>query len=344
MKKILSLITLFLTATNLDALKAQTITLEKIYTIDITKQGDLLLGEIGSGLLDNNNQVFLVDNGNKKVHHFDSAGKIKNSFGREGRGPGEFLKAAGASLSGDSKTLYLLDYPNARVVIFEANSGAHKMTINFQSTTLIPVNDLVEFNGDMILLGNHQGEDKMMHVINKNGETNYSFGEFINFNSFIHNNSGKMQLSVVHASTFDDRLLVSLAAPNRVKLYDSDFNILKEFEDDLLPKPWVSHMTMRPDRYRSTFYSMGISNQILSDESYLYYWIEVIDPKAPEIKKHLELRSLEDGKKLASYPVESNMSILDLKRTSNTSATLLARNMDTYNFEVYEVTVEKDGN
>ncbi|MGF1671752.1 MAG: 6-bladed beta-propeller [Balneolaceae bacterium] len=331
-------------ANNFSSLLAQTITLELMYSIDIKNQGDLILGEIGAGLLDNNNQVFLVDNGNKKVHHFDSAGKIKHSFGGEGRGPGEFLNAAGASLSSDSKTLYLLDYPNARVVLFETDTGTHKKTINFQSTTLVPINDLIEFNGKMILLGSHQGKDQMLNVININGETEYSLGEFIDFNNFIHNNSGKMQLSVVHASIFEDLLLVSLAAPNRMKLYDSDLNVLREFEDDLLPKPWEKHMIMRPDRYRTTFYSMGLANQILSDETYLFYWLEVIDPKIPEVKKHLELRSLKDGKKLASYPVEPNISILDIIRESNTSATILTRNIDTYNFEVYKVNVGENGN
>jgi len=339
MKQIFSLITLFLIFNYFSVLTAQTISLEKIYTIEITNQGDLILGEIGAGLIDNNNQVILVDNGNKKVHLFDSSGKIKRSFGREGRGPGEFLNASGAAFSSDSKTLYLMDYPNARVVSYETDTGIHKKTINFQSTTLVPVNDLVDFNGKMILLGNHQGKDQMLHVISKNGETEYSFGDFIQFDNFIHNNSGKMQLSVVYASTFANRLLVSLAAPNRVKLFDCELNVINEFEDELLPKPWETHMTMRPDRYRTTFYSMGIDNQILSDETYLYYWIEVIDPKTPEIKKHLELRSLIDGKKLASLPLESNMSVLDMRRKSETTATLLTRNTDSYNFEIFEVNV-----
>jgi len=268
---------------------------ELIRVINTESQENLLMGKVQKGIIDEQQRVFIIDNGNKQIHYFGSNGELKRSFGREGRGPGEFTEATGGTLSEDGNTFYVLDAPNSRVVSYDVQTGTHLETIVIKEAAPNFSNDIISFNDQIILLGNYHTKDEMLHVLNHQGEVASSFGEFIDFSNFVHNNNGKMQLSLVNASYYNGKLLVSLAAPKRVKLYDSNLNLTHEFEKELLPTPWETHMVMRPDKYDVTFYSMSLNSQIISDDLYLFQWLEVIDPVESITNMHLELRSLENG-------------------------------------------------
>lgn len=297
-----------------------------------------LLGEVASGTFDKNGNLYLLDNVNKQIHKYDPNGSFIMSFGREGRGPGEFLRATESIIYDEAESsVYIVDYVNARIVGYDAKTGDHINTRNLQSTNAIPLNNLISFNEGIFLLGSHQKRNDMIHQIDSIGETILSFGEFIDFNSFRHNSNGKQQLSQVHGSKYNGKLLVGLAAPNRVKLYDEELNLIREFEDDNLPKPWVTHMTMEPGRYRATFYSMSVNNQILSEKTYLYHWIEVVDPEGPVLEHYLELRSLEDGEIIHKEKM-NDMNIINIHRKSDSRALLFIRD-SSYNYKVYELVI-----
>lgn len=273
-KKILIITGLiFITAGSLYAFQTE-IHMEKVYSIG---QDGPLLGQIEDAAFDEENNLYLVDSGNKSIHQYDENGNYITSYGREGRGPGEFTDVTAVTYSTDKNKLCAIDYPGARVVCFENNEEKTSSTLNLQSTTAIRTNKIISHNSRLFLLGSHQEENAMIHEVGENGETLNSFGKFINFEKFKHNPNGKMQLSQVHASRHDGMLLVSASAPNRSKLYDDKLNLIREFEDDLLPKPWETHMTMGVNRYKSEFYSMSVANQILSEDTYLFFWSEVID-------------------------------------------------------------------
>jgi len=318
-----------------------TINSNKTFTVDVETADGLLMGRVEKAIVDDQRRVFIVDNGNKQVHFFGSDGNYVHSFGREGRGPGEFLRAVGAALSHDGNTFYVLDLPNARIVSYDISSSNHVKTIPLQNAAPTLGNDIFDFNGNLIFLGNYYSKDEMLHNVDQNGVVTNSFGDFIDFSSFTHNNNGKYQLSIVHASRYKNKLLVTLMAPNRVKLYNSDFKLIHEFEDDLLPKPWETHMTMRPDRYETTFYSMAVNSQILSDNYYLYQWLEIIDSSGPKTNMHLELRDVTNGDVLSEYDIPDNKNILSFARIDDQSAYMLVRDGRTYEFEIYELTINE---
>jgi len=54
------------------------------------------------GLLISAGQYYVADNGNKTVWHFDSSGRLLNSYGQPGDGPGELRSASDIALIGDS--------------------------------------------------------------------------------------------------------------------------------------------------------------------------------------------------------------------------------------------------
>lgn len=316
------------------------IVIEFLYSIDQEGEGYPILGRIVDAEFDSDNNLFLLDDGQKKIHMYDSEANFIRSYGKEGRGPGEFTGLGGSGLAFDEENnqICAIDYPGARIVCHSTSDNHLTTTINLQSTSTVRTNGLIIFKSKKILTGSHQDVNSFIHQINSDGKTIYSFGDFINFKKFIHNFGGKLQLSQVTASNFDDYLLVSSAAPNVVKVYDSNFNIIYEFEDDLLPRPWETHMVMQPDRYRSSFYSMAVSNQILSKDEYLFAWSEVIDPDIPEIQFHIEVRRLQTGERIAAKLMKKNY-ILGIQRLSDSSAILLIRT-ENFDYEVHRVSVK----
>lgn len=296
------------------------------------------IGHIIDAKFDGNNNLYLLDDSQQLVHIYNQDGEFKTSVGGKGRGPGEFLNAsAGFTINDSQSRVHIIDYPNSRVVSLDIeNYSDHKET-PLQNSTAIPTNKLLYFNKSLLFLGSHQHNDKMIHRLTRDGTITDSFGGFIDFDSFLHNNMGKMQLSQVHASKLGNQFLVGLAAPNIFKLFDANYELIRSFKDDTLPKPWISHMTMEPTRYRSTFYSMAVGNQIMSESIFLFHWSNVLDSDGPVIEFQLDLRSMINGKVLHNENLK-DLYIYDIHRISNNQALLFARDKD-YNYSIYELNI-----
>lgn len=166
---------------------------EYVYTVTQGLDGAPLMGRVVDAEFDGDQHLYLLDDGNKMIHQFNSEGHFLRSFGREGRGPGEFT-AVGKSLFFDelSSEICAIDYPCARVICFstfEENQHSSKL---LQSTSAVRINGLVIFNSKYLLLGSHQDANSFIHEIDDQGRTIQSFGDFIDFSGFIHNYSGKM--------------------------------------------------------------------------------------------------------------------------------------------------------
>lgn len=315
------------------------IQIDTVFKIEQGINGAPILGTIIDAAFDGDGNLYLSDDNQKKIHIYNSTGTYLNSLGGEGRGPGEFLglSANGLAIDHENDQVCGLDYPGARINCYSIQSHEFISTINLQSTTAVRNNGLTSFQSKLFLLGSHQNINSFIHVVDSDGNTTKSFGNFINFENFIHNYSGKLQLSSVTSSSNNDLLLVALAAPNIVKLYNRDLELINTIQDNLLPTPWETHMEMTLNRYRSTFYSMTIDNQILSRAEYLYAWSEVVDPDVPEIVFHLQLRDLKNGRVLAEKKLNKDY-ILGMERISDNSSLMLIRN-ENFEYEVQKVVI-----
>jgi hypothetical protein len=310
-----------------------------LFTVNQGQNGAPLLGQIVDAEFDSNGNLYLSDQSKKQIHIYDLSGEYITSIGREGRGPGEFSAFSQDGLAYDKheQKICAIDYRGARINCF-STTGHHLIeTINLQSSSTIRTNGLISFNSDLFILGSHQSVNSFIHKIDSDGITINSIGDFIEFENFIHNHVAKMQLSQVVASSFNGLFLVSLSAPNITKVFDNDLVIVHQHEDDLLPTPWETHMEIAPNRYSSTFYSMAVDNQILSNKHYLYAWSEVIDPEIPEIEFHIQLRGLQSGEILAEKSMGKDF-ILGMKRTSDSSALMLVRT-DENEYEVQKIVI-----
>ena len=315
------------------------IQIDSVLKIEQGVDGAPVLGSIINAAFDEDGNLYLSDANQKKIHIYSSNGSYINSLGREGKGPGEFsgLSAKGLTIDHENDQVCALDYPGARINCYSIQSHEFISTINLQSTTAVRNNGLISFQSKIFLLGSHQSVNSFIHHLDSEGNTITSFGDFINFENFTHNYSGKLQLSNVSGNTFNNLLLVSLAAPNITKLYNSNLELINTNQDNLLPTPWKTHMEMAPNSYQSTFYSMTIDNLILSEEEYLYSWSEVVDPDIPEIVFHLQLRELDTGKVIAKKRMDKDY-ILGMRRTSDNSALMLVRT-ENYKYEVQKIVI-----
>jgi hypothetical protein len=231
----------------------KTIQIDTVLKIEQGVDGSPILGSIIDAVFDQDGNLYLSDGNQKKIHVYGFNGEFVSSLGREGRGPGEFsgLSAKGLTIDNENNQICALDFPGARINCYSIQSHEFISTINLQSTSAVRNNGLILFQSQKLLLGSHQNENSFIHLVDSEGNTTMSFGDFIDFENFIHNYSGKLQLSNVTASRYNDLLLVSLAAPNFVKLYNSDLELITTIQDSTLPIPWETHMEMEPNRYRA---------------------------------------------------------------------------------------------
>jgi hypothetical protein len=80
--------------------------------------GPETFGELVDLAVDDFGRIFVLDRQAREVRIFNSAGAHVRSFGREGRGPGEFLDPIALVLSRDA-SLWVVDPGNARFAVFD---------------------------------------------------------------------------------------------------------------------------------------------------------------------------------------------------------------------------------
>ncbi|MCG2588239.1 6-bladed beta-propeller [Rhodohalobacter sulfatireducens] len=339
----LAVISCYSQSNELNSLNTSIFNFQETYTINDGVHKSVVLGDISDGVLGANAQAFLLDRSASKVYQLDDEGKLIQEYGREGRGPGEFLEGFSIGLNDTENELFVLDYRNARVVSYNTNDGSYKSAINLNSTYVTRLNQLDVFENELLLLGFHQNKNTLVHVLDPDGSTVKSFGALIDFDNIIHTNMGKIQLSQVHTSSLNGNLLVGLAAPHRTTLYNREFEPINTLEDDLLPVPWETHMTMTPETYKVDYYPMAIENQLLSDEHYLLVWVNFESDKNNETisEYFLELRELHTGGLLHRVSLQERK-VLEIKRINNQLAYLLIRTRD-YQYKVVKLEINLDG-
>jgi hypothetical protein len=77
-------------------------------------------GVIGGMDLGPDGSIVLVDNGNGVIYRFTPAGKLRDSLGHKGQGPGEFLTSAGLAV-GPGGEVALADIQTRRLTIWNAD-------------------------------------------------------------------------------------------------------------------------------------------------------------------------------------------------------------------------------
>jgi hypothetical protein len=79
-------------------------------------------GIIGGMDIGPDGSIALVDNGNGVIYRFFKTGKLRDSLGHRGQGPGEFLSSAGLSI-GPAGEVALVDIRTRRITVWNPDGG-----------------------------------------------------------------------------------------------------------------------------------------------------------------------------------------------------------------------------
>jgi hypothetical protein len=124
--------------------------------------------------LDSEQNIYVLDSGNHRVQKFDQYGHYLLTIGREGEGPGEFMRLSSVFID-DQDTVYLSD--RRRIQIFD-DKGVYKESINFENN----INDFfLDIDGNIftfIIQSDEEGSKKYLVKYDKEGKVVDRIAEF----------------------------------------------------------------------------------------------------------------------------------------------------------------------
>lgn len=106
--------------------------------------GEALIGRIGGLAVADDGRLFIGDAAKFVIHAFSPDGSYLTSFGRKGRGPGEFISPPNPVLA-ESKRLYIQDLMQFRVNVYSSETFELLQTINLNPTNQKSIEELEGF-------------------------------------------------------------------------------------------------------------------------------------------------------------------------------------------------------
>jgi len=304
--------------------------LHSTYEINLSTPDSIVIGGISGIEISNEREFFVVDHLSNKIRHFNQDGHYIDSYGRKGRGPGEFLRVTNINLA--NELLYLFDYENARIQRFNIKKLKFESPIQLEKSFTITAR--MEFFGNEILItGLTPGLDYFVHRFDMEGQYIESFGKFIDYSSMRMNSGGKLQLTQAWMDTKNENILFTLLAPYRLFYFDKNFHLIYKKFDSVLPEPWKEHIVMRPDRYTSRPYPFIRESKIIKNHIILI-WID------PESQKNstMDLRRLKDGKLLKRLNIDTgNQAIIGIKSNKTANFLCLVDNNDFNEITIHKI-------
>lgn len=180
--------------------------------------------------LDIDTHIYVADLGTAKIHQFNLDGEFIKSFGREGRGPGEFSRNINVSAKNDS--LFVTDFSNLNVTIFKASG-------EYVDTFYLNRRHNLEFQkiGDSFVAGHtishpfelDYSDQDLLYIYNQEGKIINSFGDFIQNNGDV---PSIMQRNFTDIS--NERIHVVFFYFPVYRIYNIQGSLLAEFKIDSL--------------------------------------------------------------------------------------------------------------
>jgi hypothetical protein len=133
--------------------------------------GPYLFGMITSAELGGDGTIYVADYSAANIRAFDPQGRHLRTFGRRGRGPGEFINPVSLLHDGDS-TLYAIQSYGASAIL---TAAAARMTLQRSFGPDQHYRSACVLGGELIVAGWRDGH--VLHVVGERGEPVRSFGE-----------------------------------------------------------------------------------------------------------------------------------------------------------------------
>jgi hypothetical protein len=122
---------------NLDDIKPEGVPLmtsaifKSVKTIILEDHDDAVFGMINELQVFEDN-IFILDNTFvMKLFGFGKNGKFIRQIGSKGQGPGEYISIDDFCINGEKRKIYLLDYNNKRIFVYNLDTGKYLNTVKF---------------------------------------------------------------------------------------------------------------------------------------------------------------------------------------------------------------------
>jgi outer membrane protein assembly factor BamB len=135
------------------------------------EDGPYLFGTITSAEIGGDGTIYVADYSAANIRAFDPRGRHLRTFGRRGRGPGEFSNPVSLLHDGDS-TLYAIQSYSASAIL---TATADRMMLQRTFGPDQHYRSACVLDGDLIVAGWRDG--RLLHVVGERGEPVRSFGE-----------------------------------------------------------------------------------------------------------------------------------------------------------------------
>lgn len=164
------------------------------------------------------------------------------------------------------------------------------------------------------------------------------FGEFLDYSGYRMNANGKAQITQLHASTDTaGNVLFTTAAPYKMVFYNDDRELIWTYTDPALPEPWIDHIKVTPDSYRTKFYPMTFNSLIINESLFVVYWIDPNDRTC-----YLDLRSLRNGALIERNMLDFMWSHIHFAKAGGKEFYILQKNRETSDFIMAKLAIKDE--
>ncbi|REL24278.1 6-bladed beta-propeller [Rhodohalobacter sp. SW132] len=225
----------------------------------LSDQGSLILGRPVFTDIDSDGNRLVMDLSSFEIHVYDVDGTHRNSFGREGNGPGEFQQPANITF-GENDSLYVSDFTRRALIVYSKEADytwRHAYDLSFpQAEEAYPFRALMPSEaGYPIIYSVYDQDDEFpngyltVKVVDKNGnfieskEKKFQQGNYIEINT----GGNQMRLGIGEvasteiASLTDGSYLQAWTATAALHHYSTGGEILKSIELDGYPVQRVTN-------------------------------------------------------------------------------------------------------
>ncbi len=205
----------------------QKIELEFVKEIGGVDEGDdnLAFFNVYCAMKDSDQNLYIMENGNKRIQKLDPIGKYILTIGSEGQGPGELGSPRMIDIDNDRGIIYIADAGNGLISIFDLD-GKYKDSIRFESGQVVYT--LRSLGGGELVtqmrsfIPGHS-KRKLLTVFDEEGDYVHDFGEMLT-----HDNSRILNMinSVYFETDFEKNVFVTFRNENRIVKYSRDGELL----------------------------------------------------------------------------------------------------------------------
>ncbi|MCH8286205.1 hypothetical protein IIB79_06710 [candidate division KSB1 bacterium] len=196
---------------------------------------------------DDEGNIYVLDAGNFRVQKYDSNGKYLLTFGREGRGPGEFSMPQSVEMGNDGK-LYLFDQGSSLMHVFHKDGKFDESYRPEEAMgSFIPLksgNYVISAMGGMMMGGMGRGRGgaqsamsemqrmkaeamPLLKIVDRKGSLIREFGEAVEYGDGFTNRFGN---GFNMTSDQNDNIYITFTNQNRIEKFDSNGKLLMKID------------------------------------------------------------------------------------------------------------------